>query len=264
MSWYRMHRGWQDHEVFGGEPFSKRDAFVYLVENAAFRASRVNAPAGQVDLQRGQLCTSLRYLAKAWGWSEAKVRRCLTSLKKSEIIDAHTDAGQTVITICNYEKYQGEGCVADATTDARPTQQPRVADANYKKDKEDKELREEVARDAREPVSPSAGKYAFDGETIRLIARDYDKWLSTFHAIPDLRAELVSIDAWFADQPEEKRGKWFLLTTQMLSKKHQEIMAWRQLNEPADDRSSGQLSTAEYYRRMDAKTREAMSREKLN
>lgn len=152
---YLMHRGWQDHPVFRNEEYSRRDAFVWLIEEAAYRPTRIHAGAGTISLNRGQLSHSLRFMAKAWKWDEAKVRRFLTSLSKSEIIDASTDAGQTVITICNYDKYQSSEDEPDAPTDAATTQQRRGGDAKNKEVKEVKNI-DDVVECAREPENPGA------------------------------------------------------------------------------------------------------------
>lgn len=135
---YFMHRGWQDHPVFRGEAYSRRDAFVWLIEQAAFKPTRVHMPQGEIVLDRGQLGHSLRFMAKAWKWDEAKVRRFLSSLRKAKIIDAHTDAGQTITTICNYNKYQAQQSDADAATDADATQRCRGNDAKNNNEKNEK------------------------------------------------------------------------------------------------------------------------------
>jgi len=136
---YLMHRGWQDNPVFRGEEFSRRDAFVWLIEEAAWKERRVAVPKGTTTLHRGQLSASLRFMAKAWKWTEPKVRRFIQSLVSNEIIDASTDAGQTLITIRNYDIYQDPANRPDAPTDARATQHRRSTDANEKEGKEGKE-----------------------------------------------------------------------------------------------------------------------------
>ena len=136
---YLMHRGWQDHPVFRGEAFSRRDAFVWLIEEAAYSERRVAAPKGEVRLARGQLCASLRFMAKAWKWDEPRVRRFIASLQKAQIIDASTDAGQTVITLCNYDVYQARPSGPDAGPDAAATQHRRGTDANDKEGNQGKE-----------------------------------------------------------------------------------------------------------------------------
>lgn len=136
---YLMDRGWMDDPVFQREPFCRRAAWAWLVEKACITEQRVRGPEGEIVLARGQMTYSTRYLAKAWGWSEPKVRRYLDAVRKAKKIDAATDAGQTVITICDYEKIQSPSKGADAATDARATQDRRTTDANNKEAKEAKE-----------------------------------------------------------------------------------------------------------------------------
>lgn len=158
---YLMHRGWQDNPVFRNEEYSRRDAFVWLIEQAAYKATRVHAGGGTINLTRGQLSHSLRFMAKAWKWDEARVRRFIASMQKEKIIDAATDAGQTVLTICNYERYQTVGQQTDAATDAEATQQRRSNDAKSKEGNTG--IQEEVVeatpqpRAALQPVSDAVG-----------------------------------------------------------------------------------------------------------
>lgn len=72
------------------------------------------------------------------------------------------------------------------------------------------------------------GKYVFEGRTIRLVQRHFDEWQRDYHAIADLGAELRTLDAWWQEQPEERRKKWFHPTMGMLNRKHQEILERRQ------------------------------------
>jgi hypothetical protein len=131
MSFYRMQRGWCDKSVFEREPYCRRAAWIWLIEHAAF------APHNRLD--RGQIRVSYRFLAKAWNWSEPKVRRWIAAAEKAEMIRCVTDAGKSLITICNYNKYQLPIHVADAPSDTQPTQTRRVADANYKEGKNEEE-----------------------------------------------------------------------------------------------------------------------------
>ncbi|HLZ78829.1 MAG TPA: hypothetical protein VKQ09_05770 [Sphingomonas sp.] len=156
---YLMHRGWQDNAVFRNEEFSRRDAFVWLIEEAAFRPTKIHAGTGEIMLERGQLSHSLRFMAKAWKWDEAKVRRFLSSLVKSQIIDASTDAGQTVITIRNYEVYQTPGGSPDAGDDADATQQRRGGDAKKKEGKEVKNTSEAKASSVQRAQTPHADPF---------------------------------------------------------------------------------------------------------
>jgi hypothetical protein len=126
---FAVHRGVWGHPIFKPEPFTEREAFLWLVSEAAFKCRRFRAGSTPVDLQRGQLAHSLRFMAKAWKWPEPRVRRFLSRLKNDAMIDAGTDAGQTVITVCNYDVYQwregGTEAPSDAPNDAATTQTRR-------------------------------------------------------------------------------------------------------------------------------------------
>lgn len=78
--YYVVHRGWQDHPVFGRDEFSRRDAWMWLIERACFRPTRVGIGPRTIVVERGQLCHSLRFMAKAWRWDEKRVRRFLSRL----------------------------------------------------------------------------------------------------------------------------------------------------------------------------------------
>lgn len=81
--------------------------------------------------------------------------------------------------------------------------------------------------DAREKSKRQRGPYAFEGETIKLNQADLDRWKKSFHAIPDIVAELHALDAWFqGDQvADDKRANWFRSVPGMLSRKHQEMIS---------------------------------------
>lgn len=132
--YYLMARGWRENPIFKSEPYTEREGWEWLIENARYRAGRCRAGSFVVDLQRGQLCASTRFMAQAWKWSEAKVRRFLSKLKADAMIDAQTDAGINVITVCNYDRYQITpdkiDAAGDAGNDAAATQDRRSSDAN--------------------------------------------------------------------------------------------------------------------------------------
>lgn len=104
---YAMHRGWMDHPVFSRpKEMSEREAWLWLIENAAYKARRYRVGVIVVDLERGQLAVSIRHLADQWGWSKSRVDRFLTKLSGHQMIGTAAGQGVTVITVCNYTKYQ--------------------------------------------------------------------------------------------------------------------------------------------------------------
>ena len=127
---FAVDRGIWDHDLFfDGKPLSRREAWLWLVSEAAWKERTRRIVGRPIDLQRGELVASLRFIASKWGWSEPRVRRFLAVLISEGMIDAQTDAGVTVITICKYDEYQRVSLPTDATRasddDAAAAQQRR-------------------------------------------------------------------------------------------------------------------------------------------
>ena len=202
---YLMHRGWQDQPLFGNDAFDRRSAFVWLIENANFADKDINVNGKTITVKRGQICASLRFMAKAWKWDLAKVCRFIKRAEVEKIIDTTTDTGQTIITICNYEKYQTPKREADTPSDTPARQQRDSSETKYKEGKEGKENTH----------------YAFSGRTIKLTGRDLEGWRKRYSGVPDLEAALGAMDDWISDQPETERDKWFHIVSASLNKKHQ-------------------------------------------
>lgn len=110
MSYYKMERGWLDSPVWEDEAYSRREAFEWMIAEAAWDDNKVvSINHRPVKLKRGQLLASIRFMAKKFQWSENKVVRYLETLKVWGMIKTETNTGQTLITVCNYSKYQADG-----------------------------------------------------------------------------------------------------------------------------------------------------------
>ena len=122
--YYLMHRGWLNNKVFReDEPFCKRAAWAWLIEHAEYADRQIRVGRQLVTLRRGQLSYSLRYLADAWGWNQEKVRRFLADLVACDSVVTANVTGsvtaQTLITICNYNRYQSPSHrVCDSSRDS--------------------------------------------------------------------------------------------------------------------------------------------------
>ncbi|MGY4399860.1 hypothetical protein [Bradyrhizobium sp. USDA 3315] len=129
-----MPRSIFDDEPFPSEPYSQREAFLFLVAAAAWKPRQERVGRAIVDLERGQVAASTRFLAAKWGWSEAKVRRCLNRLSGRRSSDAPIDAPSngmsdalidavstrdiTVITIRNYDQFNRPAADGSGDSDA--------------------------------------------------------------------------------------------------------------------------------------------------
>lgn len=104
-------RGILDHPVVGAQkPYTVTEAWLWLLLEAGYKPRRVCISNGRtatpITLERGQLSHSIRYMASAWGWTIKRVRTFLNRLENDTQIGTQTDTLQTIITICNYERYQ--------------------------------------------------------------------------------------------------------------------------------------------------------------
>jgi hypothetical protein len=147
---FAVDRGIWDHDLLSdSEPFSRREAWLWLLSEAAWKPHKRRIMGRPIDLGRGQYAGSLRFIASKWRWSEPRTRRFLAALISAEMIDANSDAGVTVVTICNYDEYQRVSLPTDAIREidggAEATQQRRKVEDMEDKEEETTSLRSVVA-----------------------------------------------------------------------------------------------------------------------
>jgi hypothetical protein len=122
---FAVDRGVFDHPTFAPEPYTEREAWIWMIGAAAWKATRVRVGRHACDLQRGQLVFSARFLAVKFKWSEARIRRFLKRLKTDAMVFVSATRGSTRITICNYDKYAFGRRADDAPNDATATHSRR-------------------------------------------------------------------------------------------------------------------------------------------
>lgn len=153
--------------AFAPCPFSEREAWIWMICEASWMDRTKRVGDFVVTLSRGDLAMSSRFSAKAWGWTDSKVRRYLERLKKLGMITSKTDAGVTVVSICNYDKFQNSPQGADAG----PTHVRRTSDANYNKGVIRVKEGEEVEAKA-SPQKPRASRLSPDW----FLPKEWGEW----------------------------------------------------------------------------------------
>lgn len=109
-----------------------------------------------VELERGQVWVSRASLAKG-KTTERRVRTILKRLKNGQLIDLQTDQRGTIVTICNYNKYQSDDKkVTKQTADQMAMVWPRSGQPIEKEGVETLESIERVTADVARPVDNSA------------------------------------------------------------------------------------------------------------
>lgn len=108
--WYLLHRGWMASPDFQAEPFTEREAFLWSIEQAAFEAHRQWFNGVQYPIERGQLVTSTRKMADAFGWGHKRTYLFLGRMERcgkwQRLGTQGGKHGPTVLSVCNYERFQ--------------------------------------------------------------------------------------------------------------------------------------------------------------
>ena len=181
----KLYRSSQDNPLYFSEPFTKWQAWVDLLLLANHKTNTIFIRGHAVTIKRGQVLAGERFLAKRWKWSRGKVRRFLHFLgpDTAHQIVPQTDHVCTLITICNYDTYQGSG-----TTDGPqtvPVTEPQVGPQTVpqtdllKKDKNKRRIRKIFMKPTEQEVSAYAKEHGYPAfNAMRFIAH-YDScgWL---------------------------------------------------------------------------------------
>lgn len=127
--WIKIHRGLLDWEWYSDTNCVR--LALHLLLKANFQTRRWRG----ITVRRGQLVTSRAALARETGLSEREVRTAVSKLERSDFLTCRATSSYTVVTICNYERYQSTDSTerpavgpADdrAKTSCRPTPDQRA------------------------------------------------------------------------------------------------------------------------------------------
>ncbi len=88
------------------EKFTKGQAWIDLFGNANHSVGYFEKNGQKVDIKRGQTGRSIKTLSEDWKWSRNKVKRFLKRLTDEHMIEHETNHLTSIITICNYDKFQ--------------------------------------------------------------------------------------------------------------------------------------------------------------
>lgn len=152
--WVKLDRSIQDHWLWSEKPFSKAQAWVDLILSANHKGAKFMIKHSLVEIERGQQARSEVTLSKEWGWSRDKVRRFLKLLENDGMIRQQKTNITTVLTICNYERFQSSEApddtaddTADKTAVDTPTRQQSIHKQECKNEKNEKNEKKKDLKD---------------------------------------------------------------------------------------------------------------------
>ena len=123
-----------DHPLFTPAPMTEREAWMWMIAQAAWAETRHRVGSEMVTVPRGSFMATLREMQSVFMWgSDKRVRTFLKTLEKEGMIGRTTlgakNAPKTQISICNYEEYQTRGRTKDAPKTQDETHHGRTTDA---------------------------------------------------------------------------------------------------------------------------------------
>jgi len=97
-------RGITAHWIWSNPVLFQR--WVWVILTANYDSREVTFCGHRILLNRGQLAVNLTYLSKLWHISPQAVQKFLVKLEVDGMVSRSVDDKVTVITICNYDRYQ--------------------------------------------------------------------------------------------------------------------------------------------------------------
>lgn len=222
-------RGVFQHHLFVGEPYSRREAWLWMIGMAAWQPTGRRTRGGIVNLERGELVVTERDLTGIWQWSKSTVRRFLLTLQAEKMIAARVSgpcSGPrtgpnpkhqiTLLTICNYESFQTPKRIrpqrADHVADHEPDhgRLQALAQQQLFDPKQLNQLNHSVLREAGKGVGKGASRakprHGSQGRGMIWFDHGSDEWRVCAQDYRDVRGvELMPIPR------EGGAGNWFVI-----------------------------------------------------
>ena len=126
--YFQVHRKIWENPIFAsGERYDRRSAWLYIISHANYADGSFLVKGRMCHVGRGQLMTSIRYLANIWHWDKATVSRFLTDIETEKMITLTRTQNGTLITVRNYNKYQRS---SDRTSENADTESDTESPSN--------------------------------------------------------------------------------------------------------------------------------------
>ena len=194
----------------------KKTNMVHLFIHLLLSANHKDGKWMDQEVKRGQLITGRKQLKKETGISEQSIRTLLNKLISTNEITIESTNQYSIITICNYDSYQGNG-FEDNQDNNQPSNQQLTSDQpainqrlttnkNVKKEKKDKKKSVFVP-----PILEDVVKYFKDkgySESTAKIAFEYYQvanWVdSKGNPVKNWKQKMIAV--WFKDENKIKSG----------------------------------------------------------
>ena len=145
--WLKLYRSILDSAVFQDAEVLK--VWIWLLCNVAFEQHDTICYGKVINLKPGQIATGRKKIAQCTDLNENKVYRALNALKSLGNIEIKSTNKYSIITVVNWDKYQGENSKRTAseqqtnsktTAEEQQDNSKRTQHKNGKKEKKEKNI----------------------------------------------------------------------------------------------------------------------------
>lgn len=136
--WIKVTRDIIDHPYVGIANPKRFSAWMWMLSEARFEDFDTEIGGKPITLKRGQFSHSLRFISDKTGMSFQQVRTFFAGLESRGMCSKTNTAGntaQSVITICNYSKYQNAEGAGRSPDNTAITQQQHSSNTKNKKER---------------------------------------------------------------------------------------------------------------------------------
>lgn len=161
----KLHRDIMDHWISHQGPADYRHAWEDLLMLANHEGVKRFYRGTLTTFKRGTVSRSIGELASLWGWGTKKTRRFLDLLQGDGMIERSSGPWGTVITINNYDKWQGTTKSTTSSTEkSTKTAERGTADgltddpADDLIDGQQTRMRKNEKKDITPPTPPAGGR----------------------------------------------------------------------------------------------------------
>lgn len=176
--WIKIHRSLLEWEWYSDTNC------VRLALHFLLKANYQSVKWRGMDIERGQFITSRAKLSAETSLSDREIRTAIDKLAKSEFSTIRTTNKFTIVTVCNYDKYQSQ------TSDERPAESPtddqQATNERPAKDQQEttnKEYKKERIQECTHTVDTKKGVVGgkYERELLAWIERRYPE----IHRMPE-------------------------------------------------------------------------------
>ena len=146
--WIKLYRKFSEWEWFNISEMVH--LFIYLLLNANHEDGKWRG----IEIKRGQILTGLNSLNENTGISLQTLRTCLRRLEETQEINSKVTNKYRIITICNYECYQGEILNSNKQPNKQLTSNQQTTNKQLTTNKNEENNKNENKEENKKPDKP--------------------------------------------------------------------------------------------------------------